>query len=592
LGITDIVALLGALATFLFGMSTMTSALESLSSGHLSRLLERLTDNIFKGVLLGAVVAGMVHSSAATTVMCIGFVNAGILQLRQAVGVIMGANIGTTLTAQILRLSDISSDNIFLALLKPDMLGPLLAFAGILLFSFFNKGKKKTVGQVLLGLGLLFTGIKAMETALAPLTELEEFKQLFVSFSNPVLGILVGAAITALIQSSTASVGILQALSVSGVVTFSSAFPIIMGQNIGTCVTAILSSVGASRNAKRTAAIHLYFNVLGTLFFLILLYGANALFDLPFWNEVMNYGSIANLHSVFNIACTLLLLPFNRQLVRLVELTIPDTSAPDPVATVLDPRFLSTPPVALNRGWDMVVQMAGLAQTNYRIAVGLISNYDEKQAKLLQENEERLDHMENSLNKYLVQLYHHTLDDRDSDTVSDLLHSLSDFERIGDYSTNIVEIAAALHEMGQIFSPTAQRELDRVTAAVDDALDKAYAAFQTRDGVVAFQVEPLEEVVDLITAALRDRHIERLKNEECTIELGTHFLELLINLERISDHCSNAAVHVLHYLAGKNSLIHQDTHAYLHNLHYGHSKEFDTLFLEDRKKYFEPIEAE
>ena len=331
LGIRDVIALLGALAIFLFGMSTMTSGLEKLTSGKLASLLEKLTDNIFKGVLLGAVVAGMVHSSAATTVMCIGFVNAGILKLRQAVGVIMGANIGTTITAQILRLGGLSDENLFLALLKPEMLGPLTAFVGILFFSFFNSGRKKTVGQILIGLGLLFIGIKSMESALAPLTELEAFQQLFIRFSNPVLGIAVGAAITALIQSSTASVAILQALSASGVVTFSTALPIIMGQNIGTCVTAILSSIGASRNAKRTAAVHLYFNVIGTVFFLVVLYGLNALIGLPFWQDVMDYGSIANLHSFFNIACTALLLPFNRQLVSLVEWTIPDSGVRPPL---------------------------------------------------------------------------------------------------------------------------------------------------------------------------------------------------------------------------------------------------------------------
>ena len=527
--ITDVVSLLGALATFLFGMSTMTSALEKLAGGQLAGLLERLTDNIFKGVLLGAVVAGLVHSSAATTVMCIGFVNAGILQLRQAVGIIMGANIGTTLTAQILRLSDLSSDSVLMLLLKPEMLGPLLAFAGILFYAFFNGGKKKTVGQVLLGLGLLFTGIKAMETALTPLTQLEAFRQLFVTFSNPVLGILVGAAITALIQSSTASVGILQALTSSGIVTFATAFPIIMGQNIGTCVTAIISSFGASRNAKRTAAIHLYFNILGTLFFLLLLYGLHAVVELPFWNQVMNYGSIADLHSVFNISCTLLLLPFNRLLVRLVELTIPDTSAPDPVATVLDPRFLSTPALALERCWDVVTQMAQTAQKNYRTAVHLLTDYDPKKAEALQEREERLDHMEGALNEYLVQLSRHSLEGQDSDMVSDLLHSLSDFERVGDYAVNILEIASALQEAGQKFSPEALRELDQVSAAVDEALDKASAAFQLRSSDLAFQVEPLEEVVDLITATLRDRHVERLKTGACTVELGTHFLELLIN---------------------------------------------------------------
>ena len=589
LGIRDVIALLGALAIFLFGMSTMTSGLEKLTSGKLASLLEKLTDNIFKGVLLGAVVAGMVHSSAATTVMCIGFVNAGILKLRQAVGVIMGANIGTTITAQILRLGGLSDENLFLALLKPEMLGPLTAFVGILFFSFFNSGRKKTVGQILIGLGLLFIGIKSMESALAPLTELEAFQQLFIRFSNPVLGIAVGAAITALIQSSTASVAILQALSASGVVTFSTAMPIIMGQNIGTCVTAILSSIGASRNAKRTAAVHLYFNVIGTVFFLVVLYGLNALIGLPFWQDTMDYGSIANLHSFFNIACTALLLPFNRQLVKLVEWTIPDSGAADPVSTVLDPRFLSTPSVALERARTVVIQMGELARSNYHLAVELLSHYDQKQLDLLNEQEEALDHMEDSLDQYLVQLSRHSLDAKDSDLVSDLLHALSDFERIGDYVVNLSESAAALNGAALSFSPKAQAELDSLCAAVGEALDQVLEAYRAHDAYAAFRVEPLEEVVDLITAALRERHVERLKTGECTVEVGTQFLELLTNLERISDHCSNAAVRVIHQVAEKDSLVRSDIHAYLHQLHQGGSPQFDQLFSQATEKYYQPI---
>ena len=587
MNIRDVITLLGALATFLFGMSTMTTGLEKLTSGKLASMLERLTDNILKGVLLGAVVAGMVHSSAATTVMCIGFVNAGILKLRQAVGVIMGANIGTTITAQILRLGGLSDENLFLSLLKPEMLGPILAFVGILLFSFFNKGMKKTVGQILIGLGLLFIGIKSMESALAPLTELESFQQLFLRFSNPVLGIAVGAAITALIQSSTASVAILQALSASGVVTFATAMPIIMGQNIGTCVTAILSSIGATKNAKRTAAVHLYFNVIGTVFFLVVLYGVNSVFPLPFWNATMDYGSIANLHSLFNIACTLLLLPFNRQLVKLVELTIPDSGS-DSVSTVLDPRFLSTPSVALERARTMVVKMGDLARENYHLAVGLLSRYDEKQLEKLNEQEDMIDHMEGALDQYLVQLSGHSLDSKDSDLVSDLLHALSDFERIGDYAVNLSESATIVQEKNLIFSPIAQKELETVCSAISEALDLTMNAYRFHDSRAAFQVEPLEEVVDLLTATLRDRHVERLKAGTCTVEVGTQFLELLINLERISDHCSNAAVRILHQYAQRDTLVREDIHSYLHNLHQGGSNDFNRLFQEDKEKYALP----
>lgn len=587
--IQDVVSMLGALAIFLFGMSTMTSGLEKLAGGKLASLLEKLTDNILKGVLLGAVVAGMVHSSAATTVMCIGFVNAGILKLRQAVGVIMGANIGTTITAQILRLGGLSDSNFFLSLLRPEMLGPIMAFIGIIFFAFFSGGKKKTVGQVLLGLGLLFIGIKNMELSLAPLTQLESFQQIFVRFSNPILGIAVGAAITALIQSSTASVAILQALSATGVVTFATAMPIIMGQNIGTCVTAIISSIGANLSAKRTAAVHLYFNVIGTLVFLIVLYGANSAFGLPFWNDVVDYGSIANLHTVFNVACTLLLLPFNRLLVWLVELTIKDTGT-DSVSNVLDHRFLATPSVALERARTVVIQMAELAQSNFHIAANLFSKYDTKQLEKLNEQENMLDEMEVALDEYLVQLSRHSMTSKESDLVSDLLHGLSDFERIGDYSVNLSESATVLHDQELVFSPEAQDELRYLFGAVSESLDNVLAAYRTQDSHAAFRVEPLEEVVDLMTATLRERHVERLKTGECSVVVGTQFLELLINLERISDHCSNSAVRVLRQSEDKNSTVHQiDTHMYLQKIHHGGSKLFDEQYAEAKKKYFAPI---
>jgi len=588
LTIPNLIALLGALATFLFGMSTMTSGLEKLTSGRLASLLEKLTDNIFKGVLLGAVVAGMVHSSAATTVMCIGFVNAGILKLRQAVGVIMGANIGTTVTAQILRLGGLSGDNLFLLLLRPEMLGPLLAFTGIIFYSFVSGGHKRTWGQILLGLGFLFMGIKSMENALAPLTELEAFQQLFIQFSNPILGILAGAAITALIQSSTASVAILQALSASGVVTFSVAMPIIMGQNIGTCVTAILSSIGASRNAKRTAAVHLYFNLIGTLVFSVVLYGLNAAVGLSFWNMIMDYGSIANLHSIFNIVCTLILLPFNRALVWLVEKTLPENGE-DPVSTLLDPRFLATPSVALERCRGMVIQMGELAQKNLAIARELLVNFNEKQLNKLQENEELLDHMESALDRYLVQLSNHSLTDRDSDLVSDLLHALTDFERIGDYIVNLTESASVLHEQDLSFSPTAAKELKYVCGAVEEALDLTVESYRTRSAEEAFRVEPLEEVVDLMTAVLRERHVERLKNGGCTVEVGTQFLELLTNLERISDHCSNAAVRIIQQASPHGALIRHDIHNYLQQIHQGSSPEFTRQFEDAKVRYYQPI---
>ncbi|MGN0967678.1 MAG: Na/Pi cotransporter family protein [Oscillospiraceae bacterium] len=328
MGYTNVISMLGAISLFLFGMSTMTDGLEKLSGGRLERLLERLTGSVWKGVLLGALVTGVIQSSAATTVLCVGFVNAGIMELYQAVGIIMGANIGTTVTAQLLRLGDLSSGNVFLTLLRPAALGPILALVGVIFYLFIRGGRKRTVGQIILGLGLLFIGMQTMETAVAPLADLPEFTALFTHFANPLLGVLAGAAVSALLQSSSASMGILQAVSSTGAVTFQVAVPLIMGQNIGTCVTALLSSIGASKNAKRTAALHLSFNVIGTVFFLLVLYMDHALFRFPFWNSILDRGSIANLHLGFNTACTALLLPFSRQLVRLVEYLIPgDTTS-------------------------------------------------------------------------------------------------------------------------------------------------------------------------------------------------------------------------------------------------------------------------
>ncbi len=589
----DVVSLLGAIATFLFGMSTMTDGLEKLSSGRLEGIMEKLTNNIFMSVLVGALVTGLIHSSAATTIMCVGFVNSGIMKLEQTVGIIMGANIGTTITAQILRLGDISSDNIILSLMKPEYFGPLLALAGIVLYMFLKGGKKKIVGQFLLGLGLLFIGMSTMKVAVAPLQDVPAFRELFVAFSNPLLGILVGALVTALLQSSTASVGILQALTSTGIVTFNIAFPIIMGQNIGTCITTLISSVGASKNARRTAMLHLYFNVLGTLVFLCGIYGAQAVASaavggLPFWGSTMNMGDIATLHTFFNIGCTVLLLPFHKVLVRLVERTVPGDD--DHEFAVLDERFLATPAVGLDRAHDAVVHMGSLARDNYRAAVELLSSYDPKKLELLQENESALDKLEGLLDGYLVKLSDHALSGEESARVSELLHTLSDFERIGDYSVNVSESATVLYERGISFSPSAQKEMAAITGAVGEALDKSLACYTTRSRAIALQVEPIEEVVDLMRDELKSRHIERLKSGACTVELGSQFLELLINLERISDHCSNVAIHILQQTAPKDALVRTDSHAYMKALHRGDDKEFEELYNEYREKYYSPIE--
>ena len=570
-------------------MSTMTDGLEKLSSGRLEHILERLTSNVFKGVLLGAVVTGLIQSSAATTVMCVGFVNAGIMKLEQTVGIIMGANIGTTVTAQLLRLGDIDADNIVMMFLQPSFLGPILAVVGIIFYMFIKGGHKRIVGQIVLGLGLLFIGMNTMSSAVEPLKDLPEFQSVFTAFSNPLLGVAVGAAVTALLQSSSASMGILQAISTTGVVSFNIAMPLIMGQNIGTCITALISSVGASKNAKRTAMIHLFFNIIGSVFFLVVLYAGNALFRFPFWENTMDMGSIANLHLAFNIACTALLLPFHRQLVKLVKAVVPG-DAEERELSVLDDRFLSSPSLALERAHDAVVQMSEFARDNYRLAVELIWKFDAKKLERLNETEVALDKLEGLLDNYLVKLTDRALTAEESTRVSELLHTLSDFERIGDYAVNVSESAVVLHDRNITFSPQARAELERLTAAVGETLDKTVACYQSRQRTLAVQVEPLEEVVDLIAATLKNRHVERLKAGECTIELGTQFLELLINLERMSDHCSNVALHILRQTSSPDDKVRIDSHAYMHELHHGgFNQEFDDLFQEYRTKYFQPI---
>ena len=589
MNIANIVAMFGAIATFLFGMSTMTDGLEKLSSGRLEHILERLTSNVFKGVLLGAVVTGLIQSSAATTVMCVGFVNAGIMKLEQTVGIIMGANIGTTVTAQLLRLGDIDADNIVMMFLQPSFLGPILAVVGIIFYMFIKGGHKRIVGQIVLGLGLLFIGMNTMSSAVEPLKNLPEFQSVFTAFSNPLLGVAVGAAVTALLQSSSASMGILQAISTTGVVSFNIAMPLIMGQNIGTCITALISSVGASKNAKRTAMIHLFFNIIGSVLFLLVLYAGNALFRFPFWENTMDMGSIANLHLAFNIACTALLLPFHRQLVKLVKAVVPG-DAEERELSVLDDRFLSSPSLALERAHDAVVQMSEFARDNYRLAVELIWKFDAKKLERLNETEVALDKLEGLLDNYLVKLTDRALTAEESTRVSELLHTLSDFERIGDYAVNVSESAVVLHDRNITFSPQARAELERLTAAVGETLDKTVACYQSRQRTLAVQVEPLEEVVDLIAATLKNRHVERLKAGECTIELGTQFLELLINLERMSDHCSNVALHILRQTSSPDDKVRIDSHAYMHELHHGgFNQEFDDLFQEYRTKYFQPI---
>lgn len=586
--IQQVLSLLGGLALFLYGMTSMSNALETISSGRLERVLERLTSNVFKGILLGALVTAVIQSSSATTVMCVGFVNAGIMKLSQTVGIIMGANIGTTITAQLLSLGDISTDNLLLLLLKPSTLGPLLAFIGITLYMFVGKGTKKIVGQAALGLGMIFIGMKSMEGAVSGLKDIPAFQDLFLAFSNPLLGLAAGALVTALIQSSSASVGILQALTTTGLVSFNVAMPLIFGQNIGTCITAMISSIGASKNAKRTAMLHLSFNLIGSLFFLGALYGVNAAFDLPFWTMTMSRGSIANFHLAFNIGCTLLLLPFHKLLVVLVEKLIRGDSERQEF-NMLDERFLASPSLALEKARETVVHMGCLARDNYARSIALIQSYDEKAAEQFHEDEAALDRLEVTLDNYLVKLTDRALTTEESMLVSELLHTLSDFERVGDYAENVKECATVLHQRGWSFSADAQAELDFLTGAVSEILDLTVRSYDGRVRSLAVQVEPLEEVVDLMRDTLRDRHVERLKSNGCTVDLGIQFLELIINLERISDHCSAVALFVVRDTAPAHDLAREDAHAYLHQLHHTDAPEYTEAYSAYKEKYFTPI---
>lgn len=587
--IFSVFTLCGGLAFFLYGMNTMSKSLEKMAGGKLERILKRMTSNPLKSLLLGTGITVAIQSSSAVTVMLVGLVNSGVMELSQTIGVIMGSNIGTTTTAWILSLTGIESDNVFVNMLKPESFSPLLAMAGVILIMGSKKQKRRDIGRVMVGFAILMYGMDLMKDAVEPLSEVPAFTELLTAFQNPLLGVLVGMVFTAVIQSSSASVGILQALALTGSVSFGAAIPIIMGQNIGTCITALISSVGASKNAKRTAMIHLFFNIIGSVFFLLVLYAGNALFRFPFWENTMDMGSIANLHLAFNIACTALLLPFHRQLVKLVKAVVPG-DAEERELSVLDDRFLSSPSLALERAHDAVVQMGEFARDNYRLAVELIWKFDAKKLERLNETEVALDKLEGLLDNYLVKLTDRALTAEESTRVSELLHTLSDFERIGDYAVNVSESAVVLHDRNITFSPQARAELERLTAAVGETLDKTVACYQSRQRTLAVQVEPLEEVVDLIAATLKNRHVERLKAGECTIELGTQFLELLINLERMSDHCSNVALHILRQTSSPDDKVRIDSHAYMHELHHGgFNQEFDDLFQEYRTKYFQPI---
>ena len=546
--IFGVFALVGGLALFLFGMDAMGKGLEKLSGGRLERLLEKLTSNRLKAVALGTLVTGIIQSSSATTVMVVGFVNSGIMKLTQAVGIIMGANIGTTITSWILSLSSIEGDSFLLKLMKPSSFAPILALIGIILLMFCKSEKKKNIGTILVGFAILMTGMDQMSAAVKPLKDVPEFTNILLMFSNPILGMLAGLVLTAVIQSSSASVGILQALCVTGAVPFGTALPIIMGQNIGTCVTAIISSIGTSKNAKRAAAVHLFFNIIGTAVFMIAFYTINAFMPFEFLNTPADAAGIATVHSLFNIGATLLLLPFGNQLVKLATWVIKDSKEDqekENIFKALDVRFLDTPSIALEQCKKLTDDMARITKDSLFGAIELLDNYSEKREKELGDMETLVDRYEDEVGAYLMKVNSRDLSNKDSHTVNTLLHSIGNWERISDHALNICDAAREIHEKKISFSKAATEELAVYTRAIKDILNMTVEAFEYDDISMAKKVEPLEEVIDDINLMIKNRHVQRLRAGECTIELGFVLNDILTNYERVSDHCSNVAVTII-----------------------------------------------
>ena len=581
----NVFSLLGGLSLFLFGMDIMGKALEKQAGGQLQKILSKLTDSPLKGFFLGLCVTAVIQSSSATTVMVVGFVNSGIMELHQAIGVIMGSNVGTTVTSWILSLSGLQGDSFLINMLKPTSFSPVLAFIGILLYMGKSE-KRKGVGTILIGFAVLMTGMTTMSNAVLPLQNEAWFTSLFIRFSNPLLGVLVGAVVTGIIQSSSASVGILQALSATGVITYGSAIPIIMGQNIGTCVTALISSVGANKNARRAAMVHLYFNIIGVTLFLAVFYGANLLLDFAFVNETVTAWGIAVVHSIFNLTATAVLLPFANGLEKLAILTIPDDAEKESFA-LLDERLLNTPAVAVERARAATADMAELARVGVVQAMSLTHKWDDSLAQKVREEEEKVDKYEDALGTYLVKLSSREMSHADSQSVNTLLHTISDFERISDHSVNVLSSAEEIHAKSIAFSKDAQEELQGLEGAVQDVLSRTTDAFRKGDLHMAGKVEPLETVVDELVRAIKARHVARLQTGSCSIEYGFVLEDLLTNYERVCDHCSNVAVAQIE--VAQDSF---DTHAYLNDLRYGNetkeSEQFQRRLDRYRERYLFP----
>ena len=547
--IFGILTMIGGLALFLFGMDFMGANLSKASGGKLEYILEKLTSNPLKAVALGAGVTAIIQSSSATTVMVVGFVNSGIMKLSQATGIIMGANIGTTITSWMLSLTGIQGDSIWLKMLKPSSFAPILALIGIIMYMFVKNEKKKYIGGILIGFAILMSGMETMSGAVKPLADVPEFTGILTMFSNPILGMLAGTVLTGIIQSSSASVGILQALCATGAVSFATAIPIIMGQNIGTCVTALISSIGASKNAKRAACIHLYFNIIGTVLFMVVFYSINAFVPFAFLGDAASPAGIAVVHSCFNIAATCLLLPFTKQLEWLACHTVRDKKEKQSTAEnrlrLLDARFLEQPALAMEHSNQVMSEMTRLTTNSLDVAMQLLKHYDPEDEQLVEAMENRVDLYEDQLGRYLLEVSSRELTAADSHDLSTLLHCIGDMERISDHAVSIARSAKEMHEKQLSFSEHAKQEMDVLCAAVSELLHHTADMLETRDTKAATRIEPLEEVVDDLSDQMKLHHVERLRSGRCTIEMGFILNDLTNSLERIADHCSNVGVSIL-----------------------------------------------
>ena len=541
MNIFNIFTLLGGLAFFLYGMTVMSSGLEKVAGGKMEQLLREMTSNPIKSLVLGMGITVIVRSSSAVTVMLVGLVNSGIMNLTQAIGVIMGSNIGTTVTAWILSLSGIESDNFFVQLLKPESFSPLLALAGVIMMMASKKNKPKNVGTILIGFAVLMFGMELMKNAMSPLADMPEFTHILTAFSNPILGIIIGTVVTAIIQSSAASVGILQALSLTGSISYGMAFPIIMGQNIGTCISAVLSAIGVNTNARRVAAVHIAFNVIGTIIFMVVYQIINAIWSIPIFKESINPFGIAVLHSIFNIATTIMLFPFTKFLERIAVLTVPDDKNKKEQDVIIDERLLLSPTFAIGECTRLTAEMAKVVEYNFINSTKMLKSFHQRSAEHIAENEIKIDTYEDKLGSFLLKLAGRQLSDDDSNRITQLLLTIGDYERIGDHASYILKIAETMHEKKQKFSPEAIEELKVIVHAVSELFRMTLEVFTTDNTILAQEVEPLEQVIKKNIRKVKNRHIKRLKEGLCSVDVSFMFSDLMNDLRRIAAHCSNIA---------------------------------------------------